>query len=88
MLIHSTRNLQIHMHRIRKFTDRSPNTDFYGLAGDQSECRILESHVINSYIISQFGIFKQKVEGKFEYFSIQFKDCMLVVLQRGSINFI
>ena len=36
--------------QIRKFTDHGPNTDFYGPPVDQSECRILQSHIIMSYI--------------------------------------
>ena len=32
--------------RIRKFIDHGPNTGFYEPHVDQSECRILQSHII------------------------------------------
>ena len=36
--------------RIWKFTDHGPNMGFYGPHVVQSECRILQSHIINLYI--------------------------------------
>ena len=36
--------------RIRKFTDHGPNTGFYGPHVGQSECRILQSHIIILFI--------------------------------------
>ena len=35
--------------QVWKFTDRGPNTVFYGPHIDQSECRILESHITKAY---------------------------------------
>ena len=48
--------------RIRKFTDHGPNTCFYGPHVDQSECRILQSHIIIN-IIPTMSIDLAQTEG-------------------------